>query len=1271
MLELPVALLELKCQQVCLLTDSRARRGLSIEDVSVLEGGINLAGSHQSHQGLRARLIELKDSRARPICGDCSVIEELAAVCCDGWRARLQHQVTAMARGWTRVLNMETALVERADLPVSLSQLPWLKTLALARNKLCHFPRAVCSLTALEELDVASNQLTELPESVAALKSLRRLSLWNNRFSRLPEAVGWLTALEQLDARLNQLTQLPEWVSRLRSLKVLELHGNMLSRLPETLGELTALEWLDVGENKLTELPESIWRLESIKELHLRFNKLLRLPVTIGSLVALQILNVYGNQLTELPEGVSRLPALTELTAGENPLQLPPSVVAVQGIVSVRRFFSDMRRHGRAVSRRVKTVLCGQGMAGKTSLWRGLQRGQPSPTMDKDRTIQLELSPLTLGEDAEAVVLTGWDLAGQPSYDAAQQPYQVGNALFLLCVPARESGQGMYDGEEYEQAVGRWFDGLQARVPGAVVQVVLTHADRLVSAEVREACETARREFTATHHTDSWRQQSISSEWRAAAKKLEAALSLLRPLLTPDALARAAETQLDWLRGCIRTHREVYLKRHTAYAMATHCSAGGQAPNQAPMPLRVQESIPCVCSVDGGENTLEALRAQLEALVKQQGPPLLPSACHHVPNNWLSAMELVRAVRDGRVPLAAARAALFPDTEVLASDAAMMKPRRGGGSACQYVRQDELRDMWLREVAPKVLPNEPDVATILWSAINLLVDQGEIFVSGGLVYLDLSFAVDIVRALVDHRLTDHPLDDIMAYVSSSPALMQDQQAVEKLKVAFDSMVSSGIVTHELLGFLWRSVDLQLADYEAALAMLHDSGLLVEACAEAGTSSQAASRRWVMPMRLPCEQPPVVAKRWGAAAPAEGEQLLKVAYRFYGAMPADVPHRVVAGCHTLTHAKVVACWRRGALMIRQSVKALVCVQNEQVVIEARATARDIAQVLWSFIVPLLDVVTWISRDFPGLQCGCSLACPGCLRAGHDPPFAWDQFDVHAVHEMDFWCERCETDITVPTPSMASLEPGAKRQRVTESKLVARSPTLLQQRLPPPIPQQVELLIFTCSPRLAPIKEADDEAARVSRHCSARIQRGGTPSDLRNMMLDRPTRRFLFVGHADAGMTSLEKTLGFTSPVGGLVAVNNSSLASLLGSHSPRSGGLLDLVFLNGCCSEELGQAILAMGVPAIVCWKTRLLSEAGPVFSEAFFQALAQGRNYMQAFEQAKQAVTLVTRRGTLAVGRHPCDVPRYELRDPDANPPRESVIDPAPEAVGVPVLLLA
>ena len=70
--------------------------------------------------------------------------------------------------------------------------------------------------------------------------------------------------------------------------------------------------------------------------------------------------------------------------------------------------------------------------------------------------------------------------------------------------------------------------------------------------------------------------------------------------------------------------------------------------------LRIRPRVACVSSVAGGEKTLEALRAQLEEICSSS-PPLLLSIGQTIPRSWSYACSMLRALRDGRDPLATAR----------------------------------------------------------------------------------------------------------------------------------------------------------------------------------------------------------------------------------------------------------------------------------------------------------------------------------------------------------------------------------------------------------------------------------------------------------------------------------------------------------------------------------------------------------------------------------------------------------------------------------------
>ena len=175
-----------------------------------------------------------------------------------------------------------------------------------------------------------------------------------------------------------------------------------------------------------------------------------------------------------LPASVGQLSGGLKILLVDNPLRSPPLSIVARGMPAIVRYFTALKGEAAVGSRWAKLMLVGDGEAGKTSLLRALQRGVPAPTEADERTIQLDLSELALGEGDDLTMLSCWDLGGQPPYAAAQQPFVVAGVLYLLAVRADRANDA-----EYEAVLGRWLDVLQAGAPGAVVQPVLTHADKL------------------------------------------------------------------------------------------------------------------------------------------------------------------------------------------------------------------------------------------------------------------------------------------------------------------------------------------------------------------------------------------------------------------------------------------------------------------------------------------------------------------------------------------------------------------------------------------------------------------------------------------------------------------------------------------------------------------------------------------------------------------------------------------------------------------------
>ena len=212
---------------------------------------------------------------------------------------------------------------------------------------------------------------------------------------------------------------------------------------------------------------------------------------------------------------------------------------------------------------------------------------------------------------------------------------------------------------------------------------------------------------------------------------------------------------------------------------------------------------------------------------------------------------------------------------------------------------------------------------------------------------------------------------------------------------------------------------------------------------------------------------------------------------------------------------------------------------------------------------------------------------------------------------------------------------------------------------------ELLIITCSPTVSPLYNVDDEASDVSCQMAAAIKRAGTAQDLRKLLSEKPTRRFLFIGHGDANFDG-KYTLGFADSTGQLEVLAPETLRSVISVHAPPNGDL-QLVFLNGCKTKALAEACHDAGIPTCVGWATRVETSAARLFSREFFRSIKNGASYSHAFQEAENELRVKTRPGKN--GDMNANVSMYTLADPDAPVACSSFISPAPIRAGVPILL--
>lgn len=154
--------------------------------------------------------------------------------------------------------------------------------------------------------------VAQVPEALCSMPALQRLDLRFNPLTHLPERMGELQALQSLDVYEALFTQLPASFTQLHRLSYCQLVAQ-LTALPADFGQLQALTFLDLSGNQLTTLPESMRHLSALQTLKLAHNRLTELPGWIGQLPALVSLDVRGNPLTCLPPNLSNNPTLRHL----------------------------------------------------------------------------------------------------------------------------------------------------------------------------------------------------------------------------------------------------------------------------------------------------------------------------------------------------------------------------------------------------------------------------------------------------------------------------------------------------------------------------------------------------------------------------------------------------------------------------------------------------------------------------------------------------------------------------------------------------------------------------------------------------------------------------------------------------------------------------------------------------------------------------------------------------------------------------------------------
>jgi hypothetical protein len=136
---------------------------------------------------------------------------------------------------------------------------------------------------------------------------------------------------------------------------------------------------------------------------------------------------------------------------------------------------------------------------------------------------------------------------------------------------------------------------------------------------------------------------------------------------------------------------------------------------------------------------------------------------------------------------------------------------------------------------------------------------------------------------------------------------------------------------------------------------------------------------------------------------------------------------------------------------------------------------------------------------------------------------------------------------------------------------------------------------------------------------------TKSSLVGALRQGPWHVFHYIGHGEYDTVSESGRLGFAGPTGTADFISAAQLATALGTHPT-----LRLAVLNACETgtggadpySSMAAAMIHGGLPAVVGMQYPITDLAAPVFSQAFYEALADGQSVDRCVQAGRMAIWL-------------------------------------------------
>lgn len=408
--------------------------------------------------------------------------------------------------------------------------------------------------------------------------------------------------------------------------------------------------------------------------------------------------------------------------------------------------------------RNFKVVVLGNSAAGKSSLIRTLISGCSETSVQEDRTFGVDIHTCQLRDSNDKVeTLAMWDFAGQHVYYRTHQIFLSRRTLYLLVWDVSKHTEA-----ELDMTVCFWVYSVQARVPGAVIQIIASKADS-VSPEI---LEQRKKELLARlNQHETWRKRDLADMVRE--EELEESMNDMGDIASTMSVVSAKTSST-------RLRRQVYGVPNVSFDAQSQGTTAFQ-PGVGPSQEEVQD-----------ESGLEEYHEMRPRILLRQRPRVLDgiidvSARSGAGFDKLRA-RLLQIVRDSNLFPHVGSLACIPQTWSVVEDAIQQLQRdRRMRPVCSWAELETAV-----AAGAEALGMEPVESADIGQCVDFLKDIGHIVVnrSVDMVVLDPNYIVDCIKRIVDHDV----IDQLLRRTSSNS---KQQKSVAARRVARMRMEGNG------------------------------------------------------------------------------------------------------------------------------------------------------------------------------------------------------------------------------------------------------------------------------------------------------------------------------------------------------------------------------------------------------------------------------------------------------------------------------------------------